>query len=324
MSGRSAHENCSALLGYNRVMVHPRALLCVALVATGCYSAGFADCQVTCTSGNGCPDGFECITGVCRLGGRTGECAATTDDAGSGSSTDATDAQTGVADEDNDGILDADDPCPISANNTDTDGDGVGDPCEPLAGGTDQIIRFEGFHGTSFPVDAVIVGDWTISGGKARNTSGATVASSVTFPITSALSLRETIFVRVTVDGQFSTPTDPTGAGVVTRANAAGTQGIQCGIGRDAISGTDHLLLVKVATGADTRMNSNASIATPGTSAVLQITRNPTNDVFACNQNGTSTINGIPSSPVPTDALGGIRTRSMSASFDWVMIISTQ
>lgn len=237
---------------------------------------------------------------------------------------DSTDAEPGVADEDNDGILDADDLCPISANNADTDADGVGDACEPLAGGTDQIVRFEGFHGTSFPDDAVTIGNWMISGGKARNASGATVASSLTFPITSPLSDRETVFARVTVDAQFSTPSDPTGAGIVTRANNAGTEGVQCGIGRDAVSGTDHLLLVKVASGADSRLNSSASIATPGTSAVLQITRNPTNDVFACNQNGTTTNNAIPPSPVPIGALGGIRTRSMSASFDWVMIISTQ
>lgn len=110
----------------------------------------------------------------------------------------------------------------------------------------------------------------------------------------------------------------------MTRSDTTGDHGIQCGIGRDAVSGTDNLLLVKVAAAADGRMNSIASFAAPGTSAVVQITRDPTNDVFACNQNGTTTVNGIPSSPVPTETLGGIRTRSMSASFDWGMIISTQ
>lgn len=307
-------------------MVHIRALLCVALVATGCYSPSWGDCNVTCASGNGCPDGFECLGGVCRLGGRTGACLAPGDDAGGDgmSGGDATDADFGVADEDADGILDADDICPISANNEDTDGDGVGNACEPLASGTDTIVRFEGFHGTSFPTDAVVLGNWTVSGGKARNVSNENAASSVTFTITSPLSVRETVIARVTVDEQFSTPSDPTGAGVVTRSNTSGGEGIQCGIGRDAVSGTDHLLLVKIAAAADGRMNSNASFASPGTSAVVQITRNPTNDVFACNQNGTSTVNGIPASPVPTEPLGGIRTRSMSASFDWVMIISTQ
>jgi len=308
-------------------MVHRWALLCVALAATGCYSAGFADCQVTCTSGNGCPDGFECISGVCRLGGRTGECLPSGN--GDGGSTDSSWSVAAVGspvdDGDSDGILDSVDPCPISANNTDTDGDGVGDACEPLAGGAnDSIIHFVGFYGTSFPADATVLGNWTVSGGKAHIVSAANAADSVTFPITSPLTVRETIFARVTVDAQFSTPSDPTGAGVVTRANAPGTEGIQCGLGRDAVSGTDHVLLVKVAAGADTRMNSLASLATPGTSAVLQITRNPTNDVFACNQNGTSTFNSIPASPVPTTARGGIRARSMSASFDWVMIISSQ
>jgi hypothetical protein len=306
-------------------MVRVLAILCVALVATGCFSPGFADCKVTCASGNGCPDGFSCISGLCRIGGRTGDCVSSADDAGNdgSGSGDADDGGPAVDDEDGDGILDADDLCPISANNTDTDGDGVGDACEPIASGNDKILRFENFNGATFPADAIVLGNWTISGGKAHIVSAANTASSVTFPITSALNVRETIFARVTVDGLFSTPSDPTGAGIVTRASTNGSEGIQCGLGRDAVSGTDHLLLVKVAAGADTRVNSNPSIATPGTSTILQITRNPTNDTFACNQSGSTTAQ-IPPSPVPTGALGGIRTRSMSASFDWVMIISSE
>jgi hypothetical protein len=323
-SDRSAPENCSALLGYYRDMVHVPALLCVALVATGCFSPGFADCKVTCASGNGCPDGYACISGLCRAGGNTGPCASTPDDGGGDGPGKEIDSGPTVDDEDSDGMLDSVDPCPISANNADADGDGVGDACEPVAGNDDRILRFEGFNGTSFPADAIVLGNWTVSGGKAHVISAANAASSVTLPITSALSVRETVFARVTVDGLFSTPADPTGAGVVTRASTDGAQGLQCALGRDPNSGTDHLLLVKVASGADTRINSIASLATPGTSAILQITRNPTNDVFACNQNGTSTIAFTPPSPVPTGSLGGVRTRSMSATFDWVMIISSQ
>jgi hypothetical protein len=258
-----------------------------------------------------------------------GACLAPMDDANGGGDVmtggDATDGPgPTVNDEDNDGLLDSVDPCPISANNADADSDGVGDACEPIASGNDTIIRFEGFTAASLPGDATVIGTWTVSGGRAHNVSGANVASSVTFPITSPANDRETIMARVTVDALFSTPSDPTGAGAVTRTESSGATGIQCGLGRDPVSGTDHLLLVKMAAAADGRMNSNASLATVGTTAVVQITRNPSNDVFACNQNGTSTVSGIPASPVPTGSLGGIRTRSMSASFDWVMIIQTQ
>lgn len=100
---------------------------------------------MTCASGNGCPDGFECLGGVCRLGGRTGACLAPSDDSGTDGMSDVSDADPNVADEDGDGILDADDICPISASNEDDDKDGVGNACEPLASGTDQIVRFEGF-----------------------------------------------------------------------------------------------------------------------------------------------------------------------------------
>jgi hypothetical protein len=305
-------------------MVRVLAILCVALVATGCFSPGFVDCKVTCSSGNGCPDGYDCIAGVCRAGGMTGMCMSPPDDDGGTDGSAADDSGPTVNDEDGDGMLDDVDPCPISANNTDTDGDTVGDVCEPLAGNVDKIIRFEGFSQTTFPSDATKIGNWTISGGKAHIVSGQNIASSLTFPITSPIGIRETVIARVTVDGLFSTPSDPTGAGVVTRASIDGGAGIQCAIGRDAASGTDHFLLVKVASAADARMTSNASIATPGTSAVLEITRNPSNDVFSCIQNGTSSIAQIPGAPVPTGSLGGIRTRSMSATFDWVMILSSE
>ncbi len=302
-----------------------RTLLCVALVATGCYSPSFDDCKVSCASGNGCPDGFACISGVCRLGGRTGACPAPpSEDGGTDGAGEDGDSGPLVADEDMDGILDVDDICPISGNNADTDGDGVGDVCEPIASGNDSIVLFEGFHGTSAPVGATVLGDWTFSGGKARVTSGANVASAVLFTIDAPITDRETILARVTVDGLFSTPTNPTGAGVVTRDDETGGEGVQCGLGRDVNTGTDHLLLVKVGAGADSYMNSNPSLATQGTSAIVQITRNPTNDVHACNQNGTSTVALTPSMPVPDGPLGGIRSRSMSASFDWVMIIRTQ
>jgi hypothetical protein len=320
----SARENCSAVLGYNPVMGTVRALLCVALVATGCYSPSFEDCKVSCASGNGCPDGFSCISGVCRLGGRTGACLAPPDDGGTDGPDDDSDGGPEVADEDMDGILDADDLCPISGNNADADGDGVGDACEPIASGDDSIILFEGFHGTSAPAGAVVLGNWTFSGGKAHVTSAANVASAVLFTIDAPITDRETILGHVTVDGLFSTPSNVTGAGVVTRDDSTGDQGVQCGIGRDVNTGTDHLLLVKVGSGADTYMMSNPSLATQGTSATLPITRNPTNDIHACNQNGTSTVAFAPSMPVPNGPLAGIRTRSMSASFDWVMIIRTQ
>jgi hypothetical protein len=59
-------------------------------------------------------------------------------------------------DEDQDRLGDVCDPCPISTNNADTDGDGVGDDCEFIASTplhVDEILIFEGFGGTAIPAD---------------------------------------------------------------------------------------------------------------------------------------------------------------------------
>lgn len=298
-----------------------RAVLGVALVATGCFSPHFDDCKVTCSSGNGCPGDYECVSGVCRLGGMTGPCVLPMDDSNT-TQNDATDADTGIADEDLDGLADDVDPCPISANNTDSDSDGVGDNCEPAANGNDKILLFEGFHGNVAPPTANIMGSWTFSGGKAHIVSGAGTASAITFAITSSTSIRDIVMARVTVDGQFSTPSDPTGAGPVSSTNTGGTEGIACEIGRDPAFGTDAQMLVKIASAADAKFNSNAAIASPGTGTILQLTRNP-NDIYNCYQQG-SAVAQLPPTPLPTSRRGGIRTRSMSATFEWVMILSSQ
>ncbi|MBA3393487.1 MAG: hypothetical protein H0T89_12635 [Deltaproteobacteria bacterium] len=321
-------------------------VLAIALALTGCYAPGYVDCEVTCPGGESCPDGLRCVAGLCRIGGNTGQCGGpSTGDGGPGDGV-MIDGSPGVdtdgdgvsddidnclmmmnpnqANEDNDSLGDICDPCPVSANNVDTDGDSVGDGCEPIASGTDKLLLFEGFHDPVTPAGALVLGNWTFSGGKARNVSGVGVASSITFPVTSPSNRRETIVARVTVDAQLSSPSDPTGAGVVSRTDTVGDIGVQCGIGRDAVTGTDHLLLVRLAAAADSRMTSNASNASAGTSTIVSITRNPMNNAFACNQPG-STVAQIPSPiPNPASPRAGIRTRSMSASFDWVMIFETQ
>ncbi|MDB4960403.1 MAG: outer membrane protein OmpA family [Myxococcales bacterium] len=50
------------------------AVVALALGA-GCYSPSFRDCELVCSAGGACPDGFECATqGVCRPIGMTGPC----------------------------------------------------------------------------------------------------------------------------------------------------------------------------------------------------------------------------------------------------------
>jgi hypothetical protein len=306
-------------------MARARAILGVALAVTGCYAPSYVDCEVTCASGS-CPDGLSCRAGLCRVGTNTGACGVTGGDGGGGEGggSDATiDSSPGVADEDADGILDGTDPCPISANNDDADSDGVGDACEPIAGGMDTLIRFEGFHGTTAPAGAQVMGNWTFSGGSAHVTSGANVASSLTFALATASNIRTTVVAKIKIDGPLiPTPADPTSAGLVSRTDGSAS-GIACAIGRDPVSSTDHMLLLKLATSADANFRSIASSAMINTTVVLSVTRNPSNEIFSCGVLG-SVIALAPPTPTPTGNRAGIRTRSMNASFEWVMIFETR
>lgn len=300
-------------------MARVTAILSVALA--GCFSPSYVDCEVTCASG-ACPEGLACRAGLCRVGANTGACSIT---GGDGGPTDAItpDVPPGIADEDNDEIPDATDPCPISANNVDADGDTVGDACEPIAAGVDTLIRFEGFHGAGAPAGAQLMGNWTFSGGAAHVTSAANMASSLTFAVSTASNVRTTVVAKIKIDAPLlSTPSDPTSAGPVTRTDG-NANGIACGIGRDPLTSTDHMMLLKLAASADANYRSTASTAMVNTSTVISVTRNPSNEIFSCGVQG-SVIASAPPAPAPTTTRAGIRTRSMNATFEWVMIFETR
>lgn len=303
-------------------MARVGAIVCVALAATGCYAPSYVDCEVTCASGS-CPDGLSCRAGLCRLGDNTGACVAPGDDAGPNDGV-TVDLPSLVDDEDGDGLADSVDPCPISANNDVLgDGDTVGDACEPIAGGDDTLIRFEGFHAGTAPAGAQLMGNWTFSGGSAHVTSGANIGSSLTFVVNTPSSVRTTVVAKVKIDGPLiSTPADPTSAGPVSRTDGSAS-GVACGLGRDPVSSTDHQMLLKLAAAADNNYRSIASFATVNTSVVISLTRNPSNDIFSC-QVGLSGVAFAPPTPIPVGTRAGIRTRSMNASFEWVMIFETR
>ncbi len=318
MTRTSARTDCSAGVGYNHGMARVRAILCVALA--GCYSPGYVDCEVTCASGQ-CPDGLACRAGVCRVGDNAGPCSTLPEDGGPGDGP-SSDVPPGVADEDLDGMPDSTDPCPISANNTDTDLDGVGDACEPIAAGMDTLIRFEGFHATTAPAAAQVMGNWTYSGGAAHVTAGANVAASITFPLATAGTVRTTVVAKVRVDGPLVSTPDATSVGVVSRTDG-NTSGIVCGIGRDPATSTDAIMLLKIAAAADANFRSIAGLASINTSAVISVTRNPSNEIYSCGV-ATSVIAFTAPAPAPSGTRAGIRVRSMNATFEWLMIFETR
>lgn len=59
-------------------------LALAAIVAAGCYNPAYKDCEVSCASGNGCPDDFTCdmTLGKCRVPNAPPMCGGNGDDAG--------------------------------------------------------------------------------------------------------------------------------------------------------------------------------------------------------------------------------------------------
>lgn len=302
-------------------MARMRAMLCVLLVATGCYSPGYVDCEVTCGVSGTCPDGLDCLGGVCRVGGNTGACGVPNGDGRTDDATDSgvtTDGPWIVGDEDGDMVLNGVDPCPISADNNDTDGDGVGDACEAITGGPDDsIVLFEGFDAQ--PGTAMVVGPWTFSGGSARIVSAVNRADSITFSNTAPSGRRTTVVAKVTIDQEL-TSTNSTTAGPVMRTDGANI-GVACGFGFDPATNADVMQNVTLAAGADTKFSSIPVAVAAGTTYTVTASRNPANDSFSCSipLNGTSYFPAT----APTGTRAGIRTRSMSASFAWVMVIDS-
>jgi hypothetical protein len=158
-------------------------LVCVGV--SGCYAPSYADCEVTCNS-NMCPSDLECRDGFCRIAGETASCSGIAD-RDQDTIVDASDncpdlANTDQANEDGDSFGDVCDPCPPYGNataNADNDGDGVGDGCDPrvnVAG--DKIVLFEAFNAA--PAGVMVMG-FTFSGGKARAMASGPNAAELTW-----------------------------------------------------------------------------------------------------------------------------------------------
>lgn len=158
------------------------------LLLAGCYSPAVnpgAPCDPTL---NNCPAGQECLPSgmgfTCGGGGSTDAASeldandpidgpADLDGDGLLNAADncPTTANADQADDESDGVGDVCDPCPVNANNVDGDGDGVGDVCDPnpnVAG--DSIILFESFRAGVRPAGWFSdgPGTWTYIGGEAR------------------------------------------------------------------------------------------------------------------------------------------------------------
>jgi hypothetical protein len=219
--------------------------------------------------------------------------------------------------EDADHLGDACDPCPPFADDDpalDQDGDGVSDACDPFpeAAG-DRIVLFDGFAGPTSGSE--VTGPWTFTGGAAAVRSSLNAVAAVTWTVPAAG--RKTVAARATIDELFgSSVVRP--VGVVQQFDRASGDGLLCVFGLD----TSNRQMFSL---ADNRtavaLDAEPAVAGPGATSTFTLTRSGPD--FRCDGSASDRELTTSSSLSLMPDRIGIFTRSASAHFAWVMIVTS-
>jgi hypothetical protein len=318
--------------------------LCVVLTlcVSACYHPTYKDCAIACTTD--CPGELQCDgqLHMCRLPGKTGAC----DVGGGDAATDATDP-TGDADsdgilnasdncpttanpmqenEDSDALGDACDPCPISPSMVDTDADGLPDACDPNPmsfGGhviTDRIVFFDGF--TNGPgLSEIRRGTGTVS-----SLAGATHIVAQSGHI--ELLLLPTVPTgmggdTVTTDFTYATaPGAQAGAGPITLVKPSSSDGVACLLFNVGANGSE----LDIEETANSSFDGSTPVNDPPTPGVhrLRIQRIVNADItmptIICGDGSTS----VAAAELATASFDmGLFVHDTDATFNFVMVVAS-
>ncbi len=219
------------------------------------------------------------------------------------------------ANEDGDRFGDACDPCPIETDAdpvVDQDGDGVSNGCDPfptIPG--DSIAVFEGF--THAPTGAQEFGAWSYAAGTAKVASALNSLGGLTWPITGNL---ETVSTHVTIDTLFGDLVARP-VGVVHQFNGPAADGLMCVFG---VNPSNQPVVAIADNKTTTAITASPTTANVGTAKTLRSRRTGTS--YQCADFEGAALTATSALDVAPNRVG-LFARSVSAHFDWVMIIKS-
>jgi hypothetical protein len=219
------------------------------------------------------------------------------------------------ANEDGDSFGDLCDPCPPIADLAvfiDDDNDGISNACDPrptTAG--DVITVFEGF--TRASPGATLDGVWTFANGTAVVTSAIDRVSALTWPIAARM---ETVSTFVTIDSLHGDLTARP-VGVIHQFEAGTPEGITCVFGVNP----SNAQVVAIAS-----IRNSSALTTFPTTANVGSSRGFTSqrdaNAYKCNDTQGASLRASSALTSNPDRVG-LFSRSVSARFDWVMIVAS-
>ncbi|HTL84608.1 MAG TPA: hypothetical protein VL856_05455, partial [Acidimicrobiia bacterium] len=291
------------------------------LLAAGCSVPDVDYSTKSCP----CPAGWMCgPANLCVREGTAADanpfdanCTVDTDNDGKNDCTDNCPAVMNAQqfDEDGDGRGDACDLCPGDFDDgANSDGDGVGDACDPDPTSKQRIALFEGFH-AGVPATWTVTGNWAKVGDDIAVTSGNDVISNLAI-VDPEPSRQSWLFGKMTVGELFDPGASTRYAGLVRRWNQTPDDNVRCLVFQQVIGGATSLGI------RDTGVTPALVVLVPHPFAQGQTER------FVFEQNGTSyrcasgttMVTGM-TTVSSANAKIGLRTRSASASYSWMMLV---